>query len=248
MIRIYNPTYGALFEFDETRPADPKRIGAWALSYASPDRGLTPEEIATLKADGKIGFYPDEFFVVGSEEWPIEKVLRHQHAVQAFKGINMEGPSFPHCDDLSNKRDRIRVDFVPGPIVDTILESSRDTAVDKVYRMVLQGVGSRFRALKAFREKALEHARNLVEAVKGVNNSMPAPQTSPRDERPRTPARERLLKFLAEAPVPLLPVDIARETGLNRHTVRRELQELLRDGLVVKQGHSYSLARTSGST
>jgi len=165
MLQVYNPSYGALFEFDETQPADPAKIGRWTLNYTSRDRGLTPDEIEELKANGKIGSYPDEFFLVGFGEWPLERVLLHRQAVQAFRRVNESGPAFPHRDRLGNKRVKVTLNFIPGPVVDIILESSRDTATEKVSRMILAAVPSRFRTLRSFQKKAMEHARNLVEAV-----------------------------------------------------------------------------------
>jgi len=124
-VKLYNPTYGVLFMFNETRSVDPEQIDKWTLSYASPERGLTPSEISELKTEGRIGAYPDEFLLVGTNGWPLERVQRHQRAVQAFRQANEKGPVFQHWDNVSriNNRERIVLDFVPGPIVDTILEA-----------------------------------------------------------------------------------------------------------------------------
>jgi hypothetical protein len=81
-MKIYNPTHGVLLEIDEEHPADPASVGRWVLNHTSPERGLTPNEIAELKTNGKVGFYPDEFYLVDADTpWPPEKALRHQHAV-----------------------------------------------------------------------------------------------------------------------------------------------------------------------
>ena len=47
-MKTYNPVYGALFEIDENRPADPAAVGQWVLNYTTPRQGLTPNEIAEL--------------------------------------------------------------------------------------------------------------------------------------------------------------------------------------------------------
>ena len=159
-MRIYNPTYGALFEFDEAKPADPKEIGAWQLSYASPERGLTSNEIQKLLSNGKIGSYPDEIHLVGSEQWPLSRVQTHQRAVKAFEAVNREGPRFAHKDKLGNMRERIVVNFVSGPIVDLILASkSVEEAASKVYEMILSDVAAQFRKLKSFQAMAQTHAQ-----------------------------------------------------------------------------------------
>jgi len=256
MVKVYNPTYGALFQFDEKSPADPAEIGLWELSYASPERGLTPEELDVLKREHNIGFYPDEFFLVPSEEWPLGKTLRHQRAVQAFKQVNGNGPRFSHWNHVAkdNKRERVTVNFAPGPIVDSILASSRESAIEHVYRMMLTDAASRFRTMKTFQEKALEHARNVVDAVRDVagrngflNNKEREDEKMRTDERGRrasSTVRDRILAVLATSKdEPLLPVDIAKKAGLNRHTVQRELQQMLDEGLVTRTEHRYSRQR-----
>jgi hypothetical protein len=90
-----------------------------------------------------------------------------------FRQVNEKGPVFPHWDNVSNmnNRERIVLNFAPGPIVDTILESSRDSAIGHIYRTILAGAASKFRVQKSFQEKALEHARNLVDAVREAAGS-----------------------------------------------------------------------------
>jgi BarA-like signal transduction histidine kinase len=267
MVRIYNPVSGALFEFDETHPVDAASIGAWELSYASPDRGLTQKEITQLKTQGKIGTYPDEFFLVDSSGasthenvWPLDKALRHQRAIRSFERVNENGPPFPHWDHISkvNKREKIMVNFVPGPIVDSILASSRESAIDHVYRMMLTDAASTFRTMKTFQEKALEHARNLVDAVRDAagrnglpNNAEQADEkmtTGGKGKQASSTVRDRILAVLASEHQSLLPIDIAEKAGLNRHTVRRELQQMLNRGLVTRNRHQYSRQREALQT
>lgn len=239
-MKIYNPVYGALFEIDETHPADPVAVGQWVLNYTSPGRGLIPDEIAELKAKGKIGFYPDEFFLVGdTARWSLGKVLNHQRAVQAFQKANGNGPAYPHWDHVAsiNKRDRITVSFVPGPIIDQILAASNDSAVENVYRTVLADVGAEFRTNKAFQEKARTHAHNLVHAVKEAYIDARNGNASSQDDSSPS-IKERIMKSLNEEQL-LFPREIANRTGLNRNTVRRELQQLLKDGLITRREHKY---------
>jgi hypothetical protein len=240
-MKIYNPVYGALFEVDENHPADPMAIGQWILNYSSPERGLTPNEITELKTKGKIGAYPDEFFLVDTTmQWSLEKATRHRMAIQAFQKINEAGPPFSHWDNISsvNKRERIAVNFVPGPVVDGILTASNDSAVENVYRTILANVASRFRTNKAFQEKTREHARNLVQAVREV--CLPARNgTFITQNNDSTPIREHILKFLDDKEQLFSPLEIAGGTHLNRNTVRRELQQLLCEGHIVRLGHNY---------
>jgi len=266
LLKVYNPTYGKLFEFDEARPADPARVGGWVLNYASPDRGLTSAEIEELKTRGKISDYPDEFCLVDSTEWPLERTLRHQRAVKAFIQVNDNGEEFHYWNHLSNlnKRNRITLNFVPSPIVDMILQSSCDSAEEQVHRIIVNDAASEFRKKKTFQELAREHARKLVQAVRqangtvsSANNSSPSVAHAPLQEKSSgkttppeesaaqktSPIRQRILECLAETTAPVPPLEIANRTDLNRHTIRRELQELLRQGLVIRQEHNYALAR-----
>jgi hypothetical protein len=260
MVKIYNPSFGALLEFDEKRPVDSARIGQWELSYASPDRGLTQKEITQLKTQAKIGFYPNEFFLVDSNgasthqnAWPLDKAVRHRRAVHAFERVNENGPLFLHWDHISkvNKRERIRVNFVLGPIVDSVLASSRDSAIEHVHRMILTDAASRFRAMKTFREKALEHARNLVDAVRDATGRNGLPnnaeeekmRTGERGRQASSTVRDRILAVLASEHQALLPVEIAEKAELNKHTVRRELQQMLDRGLLTRNEHRYSPQR-----
>lgn len=242
-MRIYNPIYGALFEIDENQPADPKAVGEWTLNYTSPTRGLTPDEISEIKTNEKIGSYPDEFFLVDpTTSWTIEKTLRHQQAVQAFQKINENGPLYPHWDHVAsiNRRDRIAVNFVPGPIVDQILAASSDSAVEDVYRAILDGVGSRFRAVKEFQDKAREHAHNLVQAVKEAHQDTRNEKVPTHGQDTSSlPTRERILRFVQDKEELFSPREIADKTGLNRNTVRRELQQLLKGGLITCREHKY---------
>ncbi len=246
-MRIYNPIYGALFEIDENQPADPKAVGEWTLNYTSPTRGLTPDEITEIKTHTKIGFYPDEFFLVDpTTQWPVERALRHQQAIQAFQKINEDGPAYPHWDNIAsmNRRDRITVNFVPGPIVDQILAASSDSAVEDVYRAILDGVGSRFRAIKEFQDKAREHAHNLVQAVKDANQDAKNEKApTPTQDTGSLPTRERILQFVQDKEELFAPREIADKTGLNRNTVRRELQQLLKAGLITCREHKYGRKR-----
>ncbi len=255
-MRVYNPVYGALFEVDENHPANPTAVGQWMLNYSSPTRGLTPNEIAEIKANGKIGFYPDEFFLVDpttTTAWPLEKTLCHQRAVQAFQRVNEIGPLYPHWDNVAriDKRDRIAVHFVPGPVVDQILATSNDSAVENVYRTILAGVGAKSRTNKKFQEKARAHAHNLVQAVREAysdarNGKTHSPSNSQRS------IREHILKLLRDEKQLSSPIEIADKAGLNRNTVRRELQQLLSEGLIIRQARKYgcsspSLARPNKS-
>jgi len=242
-MKIYNPTYGALFEVDETHPADPAAVGRWTLNYTAPGRGLTPNEIAELKAKGKIGFYPDEFFLVDdTAQWPLEKALSHQRAVQAFQKTNENGPIHPHWDRVAsiNKRDRVTVNFVPGPIVDQILTESGDSAVENVYRTILADAGATFRTNKEFQGKARVHAHSLVHAVREMCSSARNGKTSAQNNSSPL-IRESILKFLHDEEQLCSPREIANRTGLNRNTVRRELQQLLSKGLITRQEHKYGL-------
>lgn len=54
---------------------------------------------------------------------------------------------------------------------------------------------------------------------------------------------QRVLRLLAQTGNPLSPTEIADRLSLNRHTIRRKLQELLTKGLVVRRQHSYALRR-----
>lgn len=258
MVKLYNPVYGVLFEFDETQPVDPAHFRQWVLNFTSLDRGLTHDEVMLLKTEGKIGTYPDEFYLVDSKEesykvsWSLDRVARHKQAVEAFQKVNENGPPFPHWDHIAkiNKRDRIMVNFVPGPIVDSILTSSRDSAIDQIYRMIIADAASSFRNLKAFQGKALEHARNLVDAVRqaAANSAFPNNEsqegekmTCKKEERSSSTVREQISAVLANEKAPLSPIEIAQKTRLNRHTVRRELQDMRRQGLVTCNEHRYSL-------
>jgi DNA-binding transcriptional ArsR family regulator len=243
-LKIYNPTYGAIFDIDETKPADPEEIGAWQLSYAAHDRGLTSEEIDEIKAKGRIGFYPDEFVLVDSNEWPATKVNIHCKAVHAFDAVNQEGPRFRHADRLGNKSERIRVDFVPGPIVDMILSSGK-RCTRNICDIILYNTASRFKHLKSFQRATREHARALVKGVRKVTKDADLKMFA-RPQEVRT-TRKRILGTLSQASSPMTPIQVASSTGLNRNTVRRELQDLLDDGLVVRDNHSYSFAKIEGS-
>ena len=55
---------------------------------------------------------------------------------------------------------------------------------------------------------------------------------------------QRILRLLAENANPLSPIEVADRLSLNRHTVRRKLQELLEKGVVVRQRHRYELGRS----
>jgi hypothetical protein len=263
MVKLYNPVYGVLFEFDETQPVDPAHVGQWVLNFTSPDRGLTHDEVMQLKTEGKIGTYPDEFYLVDSaispsEEkgykvsWSLDRVTRHKQAVQAFQKVNENGPPFPYWDHIAkiNKRDKIAVNFVPGPVIDSILTSSRDSAIDQIYRMIIADAASPFRNLKEFKGESLEHARNLVDAVRQAAAQSAFPNnesqegekmTCKKEERTSSTVREQISAALANEKAPLLPIEIARKTRLNRHTVRRELQDMRRQGLVTCNEHRYSL-------
>jgi len=166
-MRIYNPTYGALLEFDETKPANPKEVGRWVLSYVSRDRGLLLEEIEELKRNGKVGFYPDEFYLIGKEEWTEEKVKEHMEAVRRFELVNENGPEIYYKDTCGNDQTRIRVFFVAGEIVNTIQKAQSDReAVEKVCAFVISYTQKAFSKLDDFQRKARSHAFNLVMAVR----------------------------------------------------------------------------------
>jgi hypothetical protein len=242
-LKIYNPTYGAIFDIDETKPVDPKEIGAWQLSYAAHDRGLTREEIDQIKTRGKIGDYPDEFVLIGSNEWPAEKVDVHHKAVLAFNATNEGGPKIAHADKLGNKMERIRVHFVPGPIVDMILSNGK-RCTQEVCDIILSNTASRFKHLKSFQLAAREHARALVKGVRRVTQGADLKMFA----RPREAGttRKHILESLSRVDS-MTPIQVASFTGLNHNTVRRELQDLLDDGLVVRDNHSYSLYKPEGS-
>jgi predicted ArsR family transcriptional regulator len=58
-----------------------------------------------------------------------------------------------------------------------------------------------------------------------------------------TTTRQRIIKYLArQAKAPQPPVQISKGIRLNQHTVRRELQELLKAGTIRKEQHAYFLA------
>jgi DNA-binding transcriptional regulator YhcF (GntR family) len=66
--------------------------------------------------------------------------------------------------------------------------------------------------------------------------------------RPCKQVRQEILKFLSKQTKPLPPVQIAKSTGLNRHSVRRELQQMLKRGILMKIGHAYQIAQPSNET
>lgn len=171
MLKLYNPTYGALFEFDEMKPADPKEIGSWILSYSSPKRGLLASEITELRSTGKIGQYPDEFYLVDGSEWSQSRVLAHKEAIETLEAINEQGPLFHYEDHLGNENERIKVHFVPGPIVDLISGAESDeAAVSKIYELITSIAAARFKNLVEFQRQSRFHARNLVEAIRHPEN------------------------------------------------------------------------------
>jgi len=118
---------------------------------------------------------------------PLDKVLRHQRAVRAFERVNESGPPFLHWDHISkvNKIEKITVNFVPGPIVASILASSHDSAINHVYRMILTDGASTFRTMKTFQDKALEHARNLVDAVRDAAGHVAFPNNGKAEDEER---------------------------------------------------------------
>jgi len=59
-----------------------------------------------------------------------------------------------------------------------------------------------------------------------------------------TTTRQRIMEYLArQAKAPQPPVQIAKGTRLNRHTVRRELQQMLKTGTIQKEQHAYCLTK-----
>lgn len=240
-MKIYNPTYGALFEVDETNTADPEKIGRWVLSYAAKDRGLTEDEIKQLKQEGKIGSYPDEFYLVDAGEWPTARAAAHQNAVQVFKATDECGPMFRHTDKEGNRMERIGVRFVPGPVVDMILSREDDQAAAEVADLILSSTASRYRRLKSFQKSANEHARALVKCVK-VNDTNSELQHAANCNLKSI--ERKILACLSQADKPKTPREIAEATELNRNTVRRELQEMLSKQLLKREDHYYSTPDT----
>ncbi len=241
-MKIYNPTYGSIFDIDETKPADPKEIGVWQLSYAAHDRGLTREENDQIKTRGKIGDYPDEFVLVGSNEWPAEKVDVHHKAVLAFKAINEEGPKIAHTDKLGNRMKKIEVLCVPGPVVDIIL-SNRGGCTKEICNIILSNTSSRFSHLKSFERATREHAKALVRGVRKVAENTNAEMfASPRKMRAK---QKRILESLSRVNS-MTPIQVSSFTELNRNTARLDLQELLDNEFFVKENHAYSLRKTGG--
>lgn len=243
MMKIYNPTYGALFEVDEAKPADPEEIGKWVLSYAAKDRGLTEGEIKQLKQDGKIGSYPDEFYLVDAGEWSTARVAVHQNAVQVFKAIDEGGPVFRHADKEGNRIERIGVRFAPGPIVNVILDKEGEEAAANITEIILSSAASRYRRLKSFQKSANEHAKALVKCVKVNNAGLESPPTATHNLKP---IERKILAYLSQESGAKTPKEIAEATELNRNTVRRELQEMLSKQLLKREEHHYLMSEVRG--
>jgi DNA-binding transcriptional regulator YhcF (GntR family) len=66
--------------------------------------------------------------------------------------------------------------------------------------------------------------------------------------QPCKQVRQEILRFLSKQTKPLPPVQIAKSTGLNRHSVRRELQQMLKLGILTRIGHAYQIAQPSNGT
>jgi len=118
------------------------------------------------------------------------------------------------------------VNFVPGPVVDDILAASNDSAAENVYRTILADVGTGFRTNKASQEKAREHARNLVQAVREAYLSVGRNGNSTIQHNDSASTRERILKFLHDKEQLFSPLEIADRAHLNRNTVRARHDEL----------------------
>ena len=164
-ILIYNPTYGSLQKksLNKTLPEEEP----WQLSYASPERPLKKSEIRQLLRKGKIGTYPDEFYLVKKKgRWNEKRVKKHLKQVEAFEKTNENGEPFKWRDKYGNEEGRIYLNFVPGPIVDLVNSTSKADAVEKLTQFMLNQASARDRKKKAFQEAVRRHAEKLVEAVR----------------------------------------------------------------------------------
>jgi len=165
-VEIYNPTYGALFTVDLTKTLPESEV--WVMSYASPDRPLKESEKKALMETGKIGVYPDEFYLVGREGLTRELVLKHQEQIKRYEKANEQGETYPWVDRDGNPRDKVYVPFVPGPMVDIINNNPDAKAVEFLLQFMLDWAQKKYQKTRSFQDACLRHARKLVNAVRQV--------------------------------------------------------------------------------
>lgn len=205
---IYNPTYGSLQEKDLAKTLPEK--DPWELSYVARARALKESEKKALLETAKCGEYPGAFYLVAppppgtSDAALLKVVLRHfvdTHKLQIadYKKANEAGEKYPHKDKEGNERERIHLDFVPGPIVDIINENPDAKATTALYEFILQDTQAKWKGSARFRMASEGHARKLVAAVRSLA-SYPTMKgkvpwiEAPPEARDVTEVRKELLK------------------------------------------------------
>ena len=124
-----------------------------------------------LLKTGHLDEYPYEVFLVGRGKWTAERVKLHYAAIQAFKKVDTpEGgaEAIEWKDKNGNDYDHMNVRFVAGPLVDFILKTSREKAIEGLKKDLIRDAQSRYRNLKSFQAACERHAEKLVDAVRAV--------------------------------------------------------------------------------
>jgi hypothetical protein len=164
-ILIYNPTYGSLQtkNLNKTLPEEER----WQPSYASPKRPLKKSEIQQLLKKGKTGSYPHEFYLVKKRgRWNEKRVKKHLKQIEAFRKVNESGEPFRWRDIQGNDEEKIRLNFVPGPIVDFVNSTSKTKAVEGLTKFMLNQASASDKKKKSFQAAVRRHAEKLVDAVR----------------------------------------------------------------------------------
>lgn len=166
-IWIYNPTYGSVQVKDLTeKPLDEAHV--WEQSYASSDRPLKESEVKLLE-QGKMGYYPDEFYLVG--KLVSKKLVSiHQRQVKAFSLVNHNGPAVDWKDKCGNKRTQLSINFVPGPMVDIINQATNFQAANALFEIMCAGTSRTYHERKNFKKHARKFGWDLVMAVRKYAN------------------------------------------------------------------------------
>jgi len=161
---IYNPTYGSLQVKDLNDTL--KEEDHWVQSYVSSDRPLKECE-KKLLCSGKMGYYPDEFYLV-DKLVSKELVQTHLEQIKAFSARNQNGPEIEWKDTLGNEETRLRVAFVPGPIVDLINQTENSLSARYLFEMMLEKASSLYRNKRCFQKCAQKHSWDVILAVRTV--------------------------------------------------------------------------------